>query len=353
MISEKRKFGLLGGLIIAVLLAIPLYKIALPFIMPIFLGAVLAMISRPLYLWLTDLLNNRKKIAAATTTLLLVLIVVAPAFSIIWYAAKDALSFLQDGAIVKSVQNWLDGSAVPIWITNLLDWLSDITRLDRDQLSKEITEIVKNVGINTSRLIGSWLADIPELILAVFIIIISTFYLFIDGEKATSFISEITPLTKSQQASIYDTFESMCRAVVIGTIAAAVVQGALVGLSFILFGVPQALFFTIVAVFFAMIPFIGTSPVWIGGAIYLLINHHTLSAVGIIMFGLFIGIADNIVKPWIMSGQSNLHPLLVLISVIGGLTAFGLTGIFLGPILMGVFVSVLRIVAQMTKAKTA
>ena len=76
MNPEKKKFGLIGGLIIAILLAIPLYKIAAPFLMPIFLGAVLAMISRPLYLWLTDILNKRKKSAAAITTLLIVLIVV-------------------------------------------------------------------------------------------------------------------------------------------------------------------------------------------------------------------------------------------------------------------------------------
>ena len=353
MNPEKKKFGLIGGLIIAILLAIPLYKIAAPFLMPIFLGAVLAMISRPLYLWLTDILNKRKKSAAAITTLLIVLIVVAPAFAIIWYAAKDALSFLQEGAFVESIRKWLDGGALPLWFSNALDWLADITRLDRNQIESEITELVKSAGINTSQIIGSWLAGIPQLLLLIFITIISTFYLFIDGEKATHFISSITPLTNTQQTSIYNAFESMCRAVVIGTIAAAMVQGGLVGLLFLIFSVPQALFFTIVAVFFAMIPFIGTSPVWIGGAIYLLINHHPLSAVAMVIAGLFIGIMDNVIKPWVMSGQSNLHPLLVLISVIGGLAAFGLTGIFLGPILMGVFVSVLRIVAQMTKLKSA
>lgn len=349
--QNKQKYGLIGGLLIAILLAIPIYEIAAPFLMPIFLGAVLAMISRPLYLKLSGFFHKRNRLSGLLATLIIVLIVVAPTFAILWFASKEAITFIQDGKIIDSIQSWFHGGAAPIWFTKMLDWLSLHTHIDRSQIADSMTNFAKSAGITISKLLGSWLAALPQLLLGIFITIISTYYLFVDGDKAASFVSEITPLTKSQQSSIYNTFEGMCRAVVIGTIATAAIQGLLIGFGFLIFGVPQALLFTIVAAFMAMVPFVGASPVWIGGAIYLLIDHHTFSGIGLAIFGILISLMDNIIKPWIMSGKSNLHPLLVLISVIGGIGAFGLTGVFLGPVLMGVFVSVLRIVSHIKTSK--
>jgi predicted PurR-regulated permease PerM len=123
------------------------------------------------------------------------------------------------------------------------------------------------------------------------------------------------------------------------------VQGALTTGALLLFGVPGALALGVLAALLTFVPVVGTAPVTVGAVIYLLAVQRWAAAAGMVVAAVVIGVSDNVVRPWVQSASSPLHPLLVLLSIFGGLRVFGVAGVFLGPVVAALAVWALRVYA--------
>jgi predicted PurR-regulated permease PerM len=123
----------------------------------------------------------------------------------------------------------------------------------------------------------------------------------------------------------------------------ALVQGALVGVGFWIAGLPSPLVFGVVAALFALVPLVGTTIVWAPGAIFLALQGDYGHSIFLALWGVIVvGMVDNFLRPLLISGRAEVPTLAVFVGVMGGLSAFGFIGLFLGPIVLGLLVALFR-----------
>jgi predicted PurR-regulated permease PerM len=149
------------------------------------------------------------------------------------------------------------------------------------------------------------------------------------------------PDARKQQLITY--LASVTRAVVFGTLLTGVLQGALIGVGFGIVHLPSPLVFAVIAALLSLLPIGGTALVWVPAALYLLAQGRYGAAIFLTIWGaLLVGLMDNLLKPLLISGRAEIPTLAVFLGVIGGLSAFGPIGMFLGPVLLAMTIAVLR-----------
>ncbi len=207
-----------------------------------------------------------------------------------------------------------------------------------------ITSGIKNVQAWLFPVAGSAAGIAGALALGLFVMTVALYYFLADGKAMISAILQFSPLDDAHEDALLAQFEQISRAVVVATVATAVVQGLLGGVGYWAAGLKNYFLLTLVTMVASMIPFIGASLVWGAAAIYLALIGHTYEAIGLSIYGfVIVSTVDNFVKPAILHGQSNLHPLLALLSVLGGVTALGPIGLFVGPMAVAFLQALLKI----------
>ena len=177
------------------------------------------------------------------------------------------------------------------------------------------------------------------------------FFFFRDVHIIVDKIEKLLPLKKAHQKYIFEKFNEVMFAVIYGSIVVAIIQGALGGLGFFIFEVPSPILWGIIMMFFSLIPFVGSSIIWFPAAILLIFNGYIqldnviiIKGVLLILWGMFIvGLIDNLLKPKIIGTKARIHPVLVLIGVLGGLKIFGIIGIIIGPIILALLTTFIKI----------
>ncbi len=190
-------------------------------------------------------------------------------------------------------------------------------------------------------------AVVVRTLLVLSIMLIAVYYFLIDGPEMIKTLMRLSPIDDHYETELLAEFDNVSRAVVLATLLSAIAQGILAGIGYYLFGVPSVFLLTLLTGILAMIPFVGAAAVWIPACIYLgfvLDPPRATAAVGLAVYGLLIvSMADNVIKPFILHGQSNLHPLLALLSVLGGVQALGPVGILVGPMVVAFLQALLNI----------
>lgn len=207
-----------------------------------------------------------------------------------------------------------------------------------------IISAVKSVQAWLFPVAGSAAGIAGGLGLGLFVMTVALYYFLADGKTMIDAILNFSPLDDAHEEALLTQFEQISRAVVVATVATAVVQGLLGGIGYWASGLKNYFLLTLVTMVTSMVPFVGASLVWGGGAIYLALTGHPYEAAGLAIYGfVVVSTVDNFVKPAILHGQSNLHPLLALLSVLGGVTALGPIGIFVGPMAVAFLQALLKI----------
>jgi predicted PurR-regulated permease PerM len=173
---------------------------------------------------------------------------------------------------------------------------------------------------------------------------VAVYYFLADGPTLAETAKSLVPLGEFEEEFLFRRFDELCRGVILGTIASAVVQGALMGIGLAVTGSEFVWLLASVTVVFSMIPFLGAAGVYIPVAAILLTQGKVGSAVFLLLYGIaIVSTSDNLVRIHVLNGRARLHPLVGLISMLGGLEVLGLWGIFVGPIVAGLFYSLLRL----------
>lgn len=168
------------------------------------------------------------------------------------------------------------------------------------------------------------------------IMVIGLYFFLLDGPSMLEAIQKLSPIEDKHEKELAEEFARVSRAVVVATLLSAAVQGILAGMGFWVCGLESIFLLTLLSGVLAMVPFVGAAAVWVPCALYLFfVENRPVAAIGLAAYGgLIISMADNVIKPWILHGQSNLHPLLALLSVIGGVAVLGPIGILIGPMIV-------------------
>ncbi len=191
------------------------------------------------------------------------------------------------------------------------------------------------------------------------IMIIGLYFFFLDGPGMIQTFHKLSPMDDEHEHELVAEFANISRAVVVATLLSAFVQGVLAGIGFYFAGMNSIFLLTVLSAVLAMVPFVGAAAVWVPCCIYLYFFENNLTAaIGLAVYGtLVISLADNIIKPYVLHGQSNLHPLLALLSVLGGVATLGPIGILVGPMIVVFLQTLLRLlqreIAEIDLADTA
>ena len=187
-------------------------------------------------------------------------------------------------------------------------------------------------------------SSVTKLAFQIFIMLFALFYLLRDGSKLKKALIAISPLIDSYDEKIISKVKQAIRSVVTGSLVVSIIQGILTGLGFYFFGVPNPALWGSFAVVAALIPGFGTSLVLIPGIIYLFLESTQLHAFGLLTWGvLAVGLIDNYLAPVLMNRGMQIHPFIILLSVMGGLAFFGPIGFIAGPLVVALLSALFEI----------
>ncbi|MGB9608869.1 MAG: AI-2E family transporter, partial [Minisyncoccia bacterium] len=170
------------------------------------------------------------------------------------------------------------------------------------------------------------------------------FYLFKDISKFKNYILKILPLSSEITEKLINNIYLNSKSILFGFLIVALTQGILAGFGFYIFQVPNPIFWGFITIVAALIPVFGTSLTIIPALIYLILNNNAFQAVGLLIWGfLLVGTIDNFLRPYLIGKKSEINPVFILLSVLGGVSLFGAIGFFIGPLIFSIFISLIKI----------
>ncbi len=202
--------------------------------------------------------------------------------------------------------------------------------------------VVSTVSFNLRNYFLSSVPDIlngfAKMVLGLFIMFFILFFAFMDGEQWIESVKHAIPLEPEHKERLFEQVKNVTRGVLYGQFLTAVVQGALGGLMFYLFGIPNAVFWGVIMIILSFIPFLGTPIVWVPAGIIALAKGDYVAGIGVLAVGFLIVMnIDNVLKPRLIGGKARLSTPVVLLGVFGGLALFGFIGLVLGPLILALF----------------
>src|SRR5687768_2244792 len=235
-----------------------------------------------------------------------------------------------------------------------LRWLSRFVDVQQLSSQGQVVEWLKGkTGAIAGQTLG-FLGGALGIVVQMFFVIFTMYYLFRDGDRIFGVIRDALPLDKKQAEDILARTRDVVGASVYGLFSIAIIQGALGGLAFWVLGLPSAIVWGVAMIFLSMIPMLGAFLVWVPAAIYLFATGQYLKGILLVLWGtLVIGMIDNFLRPKLVGGRTKLHELLIFFAVLGGLQVFGVLGIVLGPVVLAItlaLVDVFRAADRQAKA---
>lgn len=314
--SKDIKRGVVGAIIISIFILA--FLILKPIIVSIIFGLLFAYIFGPVYKVIKKKTKN-KNLSASLLMLGIVIIIAIPIFyliPIIIRQSSETYILLRNFDFGQILNNFMENDIASILSINFDNIIYKIFSVSQSQF----TSMIKNF---------------PSVLLK-FAVFLFTFYFAIrDSDELREYISSLSPFSSTTEEKILKEFRGITNAIVFGQVFIGIVQGLAVGACLFFLGVPNVLILTFIASIVSIIPIIGSWIVWLPVGIFLLINGQTFSAIFLILYGaIFVSIIDNLLRPYILSKQSNLPIVLSVIGTIGGLYFFGITGILLGPLIL-------------------
>jgi predicted PurR-regulated permease PerM len=326
-------------LVLLGLLAYFVYLVFEPFLTPLIWAVVLVVFFRRLHAAVQRRIAS-PNLAALASTLAVTLIFIVPVFLVFSLVANQAIAVTQ--RLVEEWRHGLGWRSLFAWVESLpLQYLPIEVKLE--DLREIAAQNLRQWGLRIAERGATLAQNVLGVTVSVLVALIASFYLFRDGAALMQLVRDVAPLEADYRERLLAITENVLFASVLSSFAVAAVQGTLGGIAFWIVGIPAPILWGMLMMLAAFIPFVGAALIWGPAAIYFLFSGEYMSA-GILTFaGIFVvGTVDNILRPILISGRVELNGLLVLISVVGGISAFGLLGIVLGPVLIAVAVAVLE-----------
>jgi predicted PurR-regulated permease PerM len=302
-----------------------------PFLIVIVLGMSFAIVLHPVYEWL----KNKKLpdwASALLAVLLFIILLCGPVLAI------GTMVFNQSQDVYRTVVS--EGSAKPFLDTietKVNNFLPDMINLDVNQ---KTSQFISYVSDNIASIFSATLSGFFSFLLMLLII----FYFLKDGAKWKRALVLISPLGDKDDEKIISRLAMSVNAVIKGSMSVALIQGILMAVGLSIFGVPNPALWGVVAAVAAFIPMIGTSLVSGPSIIYLVYSGNTGAAIGLLIWAVVVvGLVDNFVSPYIVGKKIQLPSLIILFSVLGGISLLGPVGILIGPLTVSLLYTLLSI----------
>ncbi|MEW6441570.1 MAG: AI-2E family transporter [bacterium] len=340
--QQARRFGEQGGwfLLVCLLLVLTLgYIVLRPFLKIFLLAMILATLSHPIYTWILRRSKGRRNLAALLACLTVLLLIIIPCLVLLGVVARESVQVyewisekVESGVLDQSLQRALE--------------LQKRIVPDLNLGNIEVGKTVAGLAGRASGLLVKWstgaVMAVTTALWQFFLLLFALFYCYKDGSAFLSWVMHLTPLPRTLETEMFEKFQEVSESAFYGTFLTAVAQGALGALGFLIAGLPPLVWGVAMAVF-SLVPIVGTFIIWGPASLILILTGHVAAGIFLAAWGVVVvGLCDNLLRPLLMRGKSQLHPVLIFFSLIGGISAFGPLGILLGPLAIVLIISMLR-----------
>jgi predicted PurR-regulated permease PerM len=292
-------------------------------------------------------------VSSLLSTLLLIFLFGVPTFIIFMLAANEALA-----AAHYLGRRSAEEGGFALFIMTLADrplrfvgrWV-DLSKYDVNAI---VASNVQKLSMWMFGFGAAFLSNVARFITDSLITFVVVFFLFREGKSWAYRLGALMPLSPQQVSRLYRNVSDTIVANVYGILSVGAAQGILIGVALRIVGMPSALLLALAAAFASIIPVVGAALVWVPIAIYLLLTGSVWKGVFLLIWGIvMVSSVDNVLRPWVVGGRVELHPLVLLFFIFGGVEAFGFLGLFLGPVVASVLAALFDILREELKeAKT-
>ena len=379
-------------LAIVLLVGAVFFQVMAQFMVPLFLACVLLVVFQPLHRWMLDQIPRWPRLAALFTTVLILLSVLLPLIWLSWRAYVDFHDLLERPSVqtndatnarqadlTQRLRRPIENiTGPPTNISDSIDASEDLFNGVSIQPEEEfklsvkvkdfVNDLLNQIGFSRWKMNDetatkgvSWATSFAGnfvisgvksaigILVGLLIMVISLYYFLADGPGMIRALLRLSPLDERYETELLQRFVQVSRAVVLATLLSAAVQGILAGIGYYFALPPEAPIFLLTAltIVTAMIPFFGAAAVWVIVCLWIYAHGEpTTAAILAIYCTVIVSGIDNVIKPLVLHGQSNLHPLLALLSILGGVTVLGPVGILVGPMLVSFLQALLNMLRK-------
>jgi predicted PurR-regulated permease PerM len=313
------------------------FLILKPYLSYIIFAAILVFLTYPIYKKF-KLKLRRKSLSAIILIILMILIVLIPIFYI------STTLFFQTRNVLQGLSSFNFDK-----LENLEQKIYGLTGMRLN-----VTEDVQNVSIKLGETAVSYIMNsIPQLtktVASIFIgftiMIFSMFYFYVDGERIKDRLVEMFPFEKKYRKEFFNRIYKINQSLFLGIFLIALIQGIIAGIGYFLFQVPNPMFWAFITTIISIIPMLGAPWIYVPLSLYLMYNGSLIAGIGLFLYCLiFVSQSDNFIRPKIVriSSGDSIHPLTIILGVIGGVAVFGFTGVIIGPLILAFLMELLKI----------
>lgn len=324
-------------LLLVLLVTTAFFGLIMDFLLAVFWAIVLAILFHSTYRYIGIKLKGRKNIAAGLTLMSILLLVIIPLTFLAITLVNESIHVyeqIQDGDI--NIQERIDNFQTQIpEVESYLERFGINTEKIRESIGEAVAEATQNLAGKAIGITQNIFGFVVQFFLMLYIL----FFFLRDGRRLIHQLVWVLPLGDENERKLLARFASVARATVKGSLIVALVQGSIGGLLFWSVGIPAAVLWGFLMTILSLLP-VGSGLVWGPAAIILFTQGHIGKAIAILIVGaLVIGLVDNLLRPRLVGSDTKMPDYLILLSTLGGLAWFGLSGFVLGPIIAAFFVT--------------
>ncbi len=330
-----KTFGFYMLLFIILLVGVKFYTTIYSFFPSIATGFVLTYLTYPIYRYFLKV-SKRKTLSSLSVIFLIFVLILIPSILVV-IAVQGQITALFNPETITTVQNA---------VINLQQFFSErfgIDIFERMNVNETYTQFAVSAQSALASFAPKVIISVTEFVLSTFIVFFLLYYLLINAEFTIETFREYFPLSNRNISLLLDEVGSGVRSLILGQLLIAMIQGGLGALGFLIFGVPGVFLWGFVMSVLSFIPFLGSFIIWIPAGIILLAQGNYFGGTGILIWGFsLVGTIDNLIRPKLTSSLGRIHPVTVLLGVFLGIKEWGVIGLVLGPLLITVFMALIR-----------
>jgi predicted PurR-regulated permease PerM len=319
-------------LVLVAIFAYLSWQLVVPFFQYVLLAILLGFILFPLQKRLEEYVSPT--LAALSLVLLAIVGFIVPFVLVAAVVAEDAADLIQET------------DPDDLQIAEIEELIESETGFDVD-LVGTVADSAQQIGSVVFEQATAWFSALTSALIGFGLALFLLFYFLKSGDDLMGWIRERTPLPDDVQDDLYGDLNEVTWAVLAGHVLIAIIEGVIAGLGLFAVGIPNAAFWTFIMVILSLVPLIGAPFVWVPASLYLFVTGEPVLAVALAVYSaIVVGIADDYLRPLVVDRYAEISPAVIILGVLGGIYAFGIMGVFFGPVVVGAFIAAVNILDE-------
>lgn len=330
--------------LIIVALALSILTLLVPFLLPLALGGILCVVIFPMYKKMVEKKWN-PSLAALASILVFCLVFATPTTLVVLKGAKVTTEFVQQTLDSKKPTQELkpEDQASIQKIENFAEKTAGKFGIDIPDPTAVFNKIYNSVGAFVLAALTDFFTKLPDFVLAFFVALLTMYFGLIENEKVYLTLKKYSFLSPKNAEKLVENIVVSCRSVIVSNVVTGAIQSVVVATGAYFTNTGNFFVVGFITFIFSFIPVIGAAPVAYALGAYALVSGNTTQGIVMMVVGTVAGISDNFIRPMMLSGSGEVHPLWSLLGILGGIIIFGLPGLFIGPLILAVASSCLPI----------